>query len=393
MYAIRRTLCTALEGGGKLAYYSISSEALAKSWKSSSSELAGRSRLFIHLRQVPPAESGNILGLPLRAVSGLQYDVKCFFSGPSSLLQGESLKEQATKKQAEEIGWKSEPKGAAIRVDKSQETQSIVRTGGPEKGEIVEEIARAAKFWDIEPKTYTRADGSVWPWRSFKPGETYTADTSIDPEKHHVPKTFSDKAAYHIVKAMRVPTDLFFRKRYGCRAMMLETVAGVPGMVGGMLLHLRSLRSFEHSGGWIKALLDEAENERMHLMTFMEVAQPLWWERALVLVTQGVFFNVYFVLYLLSPRIAHRVVGYLEEEACHSYTSFLEEIDAGNIPNVRAPAIARDYWQLPEDATLRDVVLVVRADEAHHRDVNHFASEIRAQGKHLSQFPAPVGHH
>jgi ubiquinol oxidase len=26
---------------------------------------------------------------------------------------------------------------------------------------------------------------------------------------------------------------------------------------------------------------------------------------------------------------------------------------------------------LPATATLRDVVLVVRADEAHHRDVNH----------------------
>ena len=42
-----------------------------------------------------------------------------------------------------------------------------------------------------------------------------------------------------------------------------------------------------------------------------------------------------------------------------------------------APKIARDYWGLPESATLRDVVLVVRADEAHHRDVNHgFANEL-----------------
>lgn len=62
-----------------------------------------------------------------------------------------------------------------------------------------------------------------------------------------------------------------------CHAMLLETVAAVPGMVGGMLLHLKSLRRFEHSGGWIKALLEEAENERMHLMTFIELSQPKWY--------------------------------------------------------------------------------------------------------------------
>jgi ubiquinol oxidase len=156
--------------------------------------------------------------------------------------------------------------------------------------------------------------------------------------------------------------------------MMLETVAAVPGMVGGMLLHCQSLRRFEHSGGWIRALLEEAENERMHLMTFMEVAKPAWYERALVFTVQGIFFNAYFLLYILSPRLAHRITGYLEEEAVYSYTQFLAEIDKGNIANVPAPPIAIDYWRLPKDATIRDVVTVVRADEAHHRDVNHFAA-------------------
>jgi len=60
-----------------------------------------------------------------------------------------------------------------------------------------------------------------------------------------------------------------------------------------------------------------------------------------------------------------------------SYTHYLAEIDEGRSPNVPAPAIAKRYWALPDSATLRDVVLVVRADEAHHRDVNHgFANEI-----------------
>ena len=175
----------------------------------------------------------------------------------------------------------------------------------------------------------------------------------------------------HFLILIRVP---LVKRRYGCRAMMLETVAAVPGMVGGMFLHLKSLRKFQQSGGWIKALLEEAENERMHLMTMVELVQPKWYERLLVLTVQGVFFNAFFVLYILSPKLAHRVVGYLEEEAIHSYTEYLKDIDSGAIENVPAPAIAIDYWRLPKDATLKDVVIVIRADEAHHRDVNHFAS-------------------
>lgn len=231
-----------------------------------------------------------------------------------------------------------------------------------------------SNYWGITPKSALREDGTPWPWRSFMPWETYTSNTKIDLSKHHAPDTLVDKIAYWTVKSLRLPTDLFFQKRYGCRAMMLETVAAVPGMVGGMLLHLRSLRRFEHSGGWIKALLEEAENERMHLMTFMEIAKPRWYERALVFTVQGVFFNAYFLLYIISPRLAHRITGYLEEEAIYSYTEYLKEIDNGHLPNVPAPAIAIDYWRLPKTARIRDVVEVVRADEAHHRDVNHFAA-------------------
>ncbi|XP_020573858.1 LOW QUALITY PROTEIN: ubiquinol oxidase 1b, mitochondrial-like [Phalaenopsis equestris] len=231
-----------------------------------------------------------------------------------------------------------------------------------------------------------------------KPWDTYSSNISIDLTKHHVPVTWMDKLALWTVKTLRWPTDIFFQRRYGCRAMMLETVAAVPGMVGGLLLHLHSLRRFQHSCGLFttstsRALLEEAENERMHLMTFMEVSQPRWYERALVIAVQGVFFNAYFLGYLISPKFAHRVVGYLEEEAIHSYTEFLKEIDEGNIDNVPAPAIAVDYWRLHPGATLRDVVMVVRADEAHHRDVNHYASDIHVQGLKLKELAAPVGYH
>jgi ubiquinol oxidase len=123
--------------------------------------------------------------------------------------------------------------------------------------------------------------------------------------------------------------------------------------------------------------MEEAENERMHLMTFVQIARPTALERLLILLAQWIFYVGFFGLYLVSRPTAHRLVGYFEEEAVISYTAYLEEIDAGRAVNVAAPEIAKKYWNLPDDAKLRDVVLVVRADEAHHRGVNHsFASEL-----------------
>jgi ubiquinol oxidase len=150
-------------------------------------------------------------------------------------------------------------------------------------------------------------------------------------------------------------------------------------MVAASLVHLKSLRRMEDDHGWIHTLLAEAENERMHLMTFIEVAKPNWFERLLILIAQGVFYNFFFLLYLLAPKTAHRMVGYFEEEAVVSYTSYLAEIDAGRLPNPPAPPRAIAYWKLGADATLRDVVAAVRNDEAGHRDVNHgFADQLKA---------------
>jgi ubiquinol oxidase len=190
-------------------------------------------------------------------------------------------------------------------------------------------------------------------------------------ERHYTPKDFSDRVAYAFTKVLRFFADVFFARRYGHRAVVLETVAAVPGMVGGTLQHLRSLRRIEGDRGWIRTLLDEAENERMHLMTFMHIARPSGFERLLILLAQGIFYNCFFLLYLLSPRTAHRVTGYFEEEAVHSYTEYLAGVDDGTHANVQAPAIAIDYWKLAPDARLRDVIIAVRADEVHHRDVNH----------------------
>ena len=93
-------------------------------------------------------------------------------------------------------------------------------------------------------------------------------------EKHYEPNNFSDKVALGFTKFLRFLADTFFKKRYGHRAVVLETVAAVPGMVAGMLIHLKSLRKMEDDKGWIKTLLDEAENERMHLFIFLQLRHP-----------------------------------------------------------------------------------------------------------------------
>lgn len=202
----------------------------------------------------------------------------------------------------------------------------------------------------------------------------------VDLSVHHRPRGLADRTAFLFVKGLRFFADTFFARRYGHRAVVLETVAAVPGMVGATLNHLKALRRMGDDNGWIRTLMDEAENERMHLMTFIEVCKPTLFERFVVLAAQWIFYVFFFGLYLVSPRTAHRVVGYFEEEAVISYTHYLSEIDEGRSENVPAPEIARRYWNLPEDATLRDVVLVVRADEAHHRDVNHgFADQLAGQ--------------
>jgi len=195
-------------------------------------------------------------------------------------------------------------------------------------------------------------------------------------ETHYEVKNMSDRVALGITKFLRFIADTFFKKKYGHRAVVLETVAAVPGMVAGMLIHLKSLGTMKEDRGWIKILLEEAENERMHLMTFIEVAKPTLFERLIIILAQFIFIFIYSIIYLFSQRTAHRIVGYFEEEAVISYTEYLKELESGVIQDLPAPKIAIDYWNLPLRATLKDVVKVVRDDEAGHRDVNHSFANI-----------------
>lgn len=187
----------------------------------------------------------------------------------------------------------------------------------------------------------------------------------------------SDVTAMSMTKFFRFFADVFFRKRYGHRAVVLETIAGVPGMVAGMWLHLKSLRQMKTGyGPIIRELLAEAENERMHLMFFIEIAQPNLFERLLVLFAQAVFWVFYFVMYILFPRTAHKMVAYFEEEAVRSYTNYLEMIKNNQLPNPPASQLAIDYYGMQKSAKLSDMIKYVRADEEHHSRVNHRMAEL-----------------
>ena len=127
----------------------------------------------------------------------------------------------------------------------------------------------------------------------------------VDLDVHHKASGLSDRLAYGFTKALRFCADTFFAKRYGHRAIVLETVAAVPGMVGATLTHLRCLRNMCDDRGWIRTLMEEAENERMHLMTFIQVAKPTLFERCVILGVQWMFYLAFFALYLVSaPRTA-----------------------------------------------------------------------------------------
>ena len=185
-------------------------------------------------------------------------------------------------------------------------------------------------------------------------------------------QNISDTFALSMTKFFRFTADTFFAKRYGHRAVVLETVAGVPGMVAGVWMHFKSLRVMKAGyGEQIREMLAEAENERMHLMFFIEIAKPNIFERLLVTSAQIIFGLFYLFMYIFFTRTAHRMIGYFEDEAVKSYTEYLELVESGKVPNIDAPDLAIQYYKLGTNAKLSDLIRCVRADEEHHSETNH----------------------
>lgn len=202
---------------------------------------------------------------------------------------------------------------------------------------------------------------------------------------HVSPETMMDKAAYAAVKLVRLGFDAatgwngeITQKKVLQRVIFLETIAAVPGMTAAIIRHFKSLRSMERDGGLINMFLEEATNERMHLLTFVTMRDPSLMFRAAVIGSQFGFGSAFLLAYLISPKFCHRFVGYVEEEACSTYTKIIHAIesapegsDLAKWKTETAPKIGISYWHLGENGTILDLMYAVRADEAEHRDVNH----------------------
>ncbi|CAN8101800.1 unnamed protein product [Discula destructiva] len=263
---------------------------------------------------------------------------------------------------------------------------------------------RLRDFFPAKETTNIRTTPPAWPHHGYSEAEMLAVVPG-----HREPETIGDRIAWMLIRVARWGMDTATRmsqaqktdkkrhmtavvaeqplteSQWLVRFIFLESIAGVPGMVAGMLRHLRSLRAMKRDNGWIETLLEESYNERMHLLTFMKMCEPGWFMKFVILGAQGVYFNAMFFAYLINPRICHRFVGYLEEEAVHTYTRFLHELDEGHMPKwtderFQIPDIAVSYWNIPEGKrTMKDLILYIRADEAGHRGVNHTLGNLNQQ--------------
>lgn len=219
----------------------------------------------------------------------------------------------------------------------------------------------------------------------------YTPE-ELDIELSHRPtENVRDRVALNAVKGVRFFFDTFTgwnnneitKEKVLNRVIFLETIAAVPGFVAAIVRHFKSLRRMERDGGLLHLFLEEANNERMHLLSFIKMKDPGMIFRGAVIFSQFGFGSAFLASYAVSPKFCHRFVGYVEEEACATYTKIIDAIEkapeGGELADWRsevAPKISLGYWELGEKGTVLDLMYAVRADEAEHRDVNHAASEL-----------------
>ena len=99
------------------------------------------------------------------------------------------------------------------------------------------------------------------------------------------------------------------------RLIILESFAGVPGFVAAGFRHFYSLRTLKRDHGAIYTFLEEAENERMHLLVCLKMFEASPITRALCVAAQFGMTPFLALTYAIHPGSMHRFVGYLEETA------------------------------------------------------------------------------
>lgn len=208
----------------------------------------------------------------------------------------------------------------------------------------------------------------------------------------HEPKTLSDhimnKLMYSLYHTFNFITGYDAVdpsvKAIEWRLIILESIAGVPGFVAAGFRHFRSLRLLKRDYGWIATLLEEAENERMHLLICLHTFEANFVTRSLVVAAQVVMTPFLMLVYLVHPWSMHRFVGYLEETACHTYVNVIKNVETpgsklhAGWSKLPAPEMAIGYYRLPKDALWVDSLKCMMADECNHRDVNHTFADMKS---------------
>jgi hypothetical protein len=216
-------------------------------------------------------------------------------------------------------------------------------------------------------------------------------DEKMETLYYHEPKTISDHICHKLMYTMYHVFNFITGftpnnptvKAIEWRLIVLESVAGVPGFVAAGFRHFHSLRTLSRDYGWIPTLLEEAENERMHLLVCLNTFEASLATRMLVITAQSIMVPLLMGMYILNPKSLHRFVGYLEETACRTYVTIIKHVETPGTHlhtawiDMPAPQMAIGYWKLPEDAKWVDSLKCMMADESHHRDVNHTFADMQ----------------
>jgi len=262
---------------------------------------------------------------------------------------------------------------------------TATRMEGKRTGSAMVEADNSTKFVYDASAYYPPMINHIWTDQEIR--------KCIEDQSQYAPKSFSDKTLQFLVKRVLYGGFNWLSgfnyedpspQACALRLILLESIAGVPGMVAAVCRHFTSLRTLRRDHGWIHTLLEEAQNERMHLLVCLKQFEAGLGTRAVVCVAQYVLVPIMTAAYIVSPRLLHRFVGYLEETAVKTYSDLLRISGTpgsklhkawggggpGGVP-APAPKLAIAYWKLEPDATWRDVLAQLLADESHHRDVNH----------------------
>lgn len=275
-------------------------------------------------------------------------------------------------------------------------------------------IYYAKLYTDVKPPLLkTEVELADHSWRQINHiwSEEDLKKQRLSAKRKHKPKTVSDKIAYYFMKTLYHSFNFLtgYReknpspKSLEWRLIILESFAGVPGFLAAGFRHFASLRNLKRDHGAIFTFLEEAENERMHLLVCLKMFRASLPTRILVILAQVTMTPVLMVAYMIHPKLLHRFVAYLEETAVYTYANILDHMEQeGTLlhkewKNLPAPEIAKSYWKLhPKDATWEDCLRHMLADEAHHRNVNHTFAELPKNAanpfieEHFQNFDAAV---